>query len=90
MSRPSIFRDANGHREVDLVLESTAGTIVGVEIEAANTATKQDARHLAWLRDQLGDQFIKGVVLHTGPMTFPLGDRIWAIPMARLWRTPLD
>ena len=84
------FRDANGHREVDLVLESTAGTIVGVEVKAANTATKQDARHLVWLRDQLGDQFERGVVLHTGPMTFPLGERLWAMPIARLWRMPLD
>ncbi|MDO5068039.1 MAG: DUF4143 domain-containing protein [Propionibacteriaceae bacterium] len=83
------FRDANGHREVDLVLESTAGRIVGVEIKAASTATKQDARHLAWLRDQLGEQFVRGVVLHTGPMTLPLGDRLWAMPIARLWRSPM-
>ncbi|WP_124846045.1 DUF4143 domain-containing protein [Arachnia propionica] len=83
------FRDGNGRREVDLVLESTKGRIVGLEIKASNTATKQDARHLAWLRDQVGDQFVRGLVLHTGPMTFPLGDRLWAVPIASLWRTAL-
>ena len=27
---------------------------------------RHDARHLVWLRDQLGDRFAAGVVLHTG------------------------
>ena len=82
------FRDANGQREVDLVLESAAGKIVGLEVKAASTATKQDARHLAWLRDQVGDQFVRGLVLYTGSMTFPLGERLWAMPIAKLWRAP--
>lgn len=80
------LRDKNGDREVDLVLESTSGQIVGIEIKAANTATASDARHLAWLRDELGDSFVRGVVLHTGPMTFPLGPKLWAMPIAALWR----
>lgn len=80
------FRDTNGSHEVDIVLESRAGAVVGIEVKAAMTATKRDARHLAWLRDQIGDQFVKGFVLHTGTMTFPLGERLWAMPIAALWR----
>ncbi len=26
-----------------------------------------DALHLRWLRDQLGDRFVGGVIFHTGP-----------------------
>lgn len=90
LSHPGInashLRDANGAREVDVVLESAASRIVGLEIKAANSATQRDARHLAWLRDQIGESFVRGVVLHTGSMTFPLGDRLWAMPISSLWR----
>ena len=43
------------------------------------------ARHLVWLRGQLGERFVRGVVLHTGPYTFPLADRILAAPISTLW-----
>jgi hypothetical protein len=44
-----------------------------------------DARHLAWLRDETGDAFAAGIVLHTGPHVFPLGERIVAAPVSALW-----
>lgn len=44
-----------------------------------------DARHLAWLRDEIGDRFLAGVVLHTGPRVYTLGERIVAAPIASLW-----
>ena len=50
-------RDGNQTREIDLLLESAAGQIVGIEIKAASTLELRDARHLAWLRDQIGDTF---------------------------------
>ena len=80
------LRDANGEREIDLVLESASGQIVGIEIKAASAVTAKTARHLAWLRDELGSSFVRGLVLHTGPMTFPLGEKLLAMPIARLWR----
>lgn len=80
------LRDANQSREIDLVLESAAGQIVAIEIKAADTVIARDVRHLTWLRDQLGDRFRRGVVLHAGATTYPLGDRIWAMPIAAIWR----
>lgn len=80
------LRDANGSREIDLVLESAAGRIVGIEIKAGSAVTAGSARHLAWLRDQVGTHFVRGVVLHSGSMTYPLGDRLWAMPVAAIWR----
>lgn len=44
-------------------------------------------RHLVWLRDGLGPRFVRGIVLHTAAMTFPLGPRLWAMPIAALWRS---
>ncbi len=79
------LRSANGRQEIDLVAELPGGKVVGIEIKAAAAVGRHDARHLAWLRDQLGDRFAAGVVLHTGPDTFELGDRILAAPISVIW-----
>lgn len=44
-----------------------------------------DAVHLEWMRDRLGERFLAGVVLHTGPSGFALTDQIAALPIASLW-----
>ena len=59
--------------------------MIGFEIKAGAAPARADAKHLAWLRDTLGDRFLAGVVFHTGPDIFELGDRIRAAPIATLW-----
>ena len=82
------LRQHDGRREVDVVLEAADGRIVGLEIKATAAPTRDDARHLMWLRDQLGDRFVAGAVLNTGRWVFPLGERITAVPIAALWGEP--
>lgn len=84
----SYLRDRGGEHEVDLVLENRAGEVVAIEIKAAGRVDSGDARHLAWLRDRLGEHFLAGVVLHTGANGYPLGDRLMAVPIAALWEWP--
>jgi uncharacterized protein len=79
------LRVANGRHEVDIVLEGPGGVIVAVEVKASASVEVNDARHLIWLRDELGDQFVAGVVFHTGPLVHRLADRIWALPISSLW-----
>jgi uncharacterized protein len=79
------LRTDGGRQEVDLVLDLGAGRIVGIEVMAGNSPTQRDARHLRWLRDELGARFVRGVVFHTGPQPFELDERIWAVPVAALW-----
>jgi hypothetical protein len=79
------LREEQGRREVDLLIETAGGQLIGIEVKAAATVTPSDARHLAWLRDAAGDAFAAGIVLHTGPHIFPLGDRIVAAPVSALW-----
>lgn len=78
------FRDGSG-REVDVVLQDRGGRVVAVEVKAARDVDEHDARWLAWLRDRLGDRFVRGVVLHVGPAPVPLGDRLVALPVDALW-----
>lgn len=79
------YRDRDGH-EVDVLLER-GGRIVALEVKSSTTVGRRDARALLWLRDQLGDAFHLGAVLHTGRFPFRLADRIWALPIGALWRS---
>ena len=79
------LREQAGRHEVDLILEYAVGRVAGIEIKAAGTVDISDARHLIWLRDKLGEDFISGVVLHSGPGTIRLSDRIYAAPISTLW-----
>lgn len=78
------LRDRDGRREVDIIGEH-ATTIVGIEVKATASPDTDDARHLIYLRDELGAAFRAGAVLHTGPRVFELSRRVFAIPICSLW-----
>ncbi|KKX99177.1 hypothetical protein AAY78_03190 [Microbacterium sp. Ag1] len=78
------FRDSRGV-EVDAVLETPDGRVVGIEVKATATVRAKDASGLSVLRDRLGDRFVAGYVLHSGRSSVAVGDRIAAIPMDSLW-----
>lgn len=85
--RPRLYhlREKHGRHEVDLLAELSVGNIVAIEIKATAAPKRSDARHLEWLRDQLGERFLAGAVLHTGPRPFHLSERIFALPICMLW-----
>jgi len=69
-----------------VILERDDGSVVGIESKAAETVTAEDFRGLATLRDLLGPQFVRGIVLHTGrPGAHGFGDRLTALPISALW-----
>ncbi|MGH3904937.1 MAG: hypothetical protein ACRDTE_12210 [Pseudonocardiaceae bacterium] len=70
---------------MDLVIELADGRVIGIEIKAAAAPTRIDGKHLTWLRDNLGDRFLTGLVLHTGPHSYPLDERLHAMPICALW-----
>jgi uncharacterized protein len=86
-SRPRLhhLRARDGGHEVDLIAELPADGALAIEIKATAAPSASDARHLVWMRDRLGDRFLAGAVLHTGPRPFQLADRIFALPICTLW-----
>lgn len=78
------YRDHDS-REVDVVLERADGDIVGVEVKAAATVTPSDFRSLNQLREKSGPRFRNGIVLYTGRLSLPFGDRLSALPFSALW-----
>jgi len=79
------LRQEQGRHEIDLLAEVGAERLIAIEVKATSAPDSASAAHLAWLRDRLADRFVAGVVLHTGPATFSLGDRIVAAPISTFW-----
>jgi uncharacterized protein len=78
------FRDHSGV-EVDLIIERSDGTVIAIEVKSAAAIETADSNGLRFLREALGDRFLCGVILHTGPLTAQLSDRIWSTPIPALW-----
>ncbi|MDE2057111.1 MAG: AAA family ATPase, partial [Betaproteobacteria bacterium] len=62
-----------------------AGQLVGVEVKASGTVKESDLKGLRKLSHLAGTQFKMGILLYNGDETLPLGDNIWAAPLATLW-----
>ncbi len=75
----------NGQHEIDLVVQAADGSVVAIEVKSSSAPTVEDARHLIWLRRELGDQVRASVVLHTGPRAYRLADGVHALPISSIW-----
>jgi len=78
------FRTHSGI-EVDLVLENSAGDIVGIEVKAGASLRPSAAQGLHTLAELAGAHFVRGIILHTGAASVPFGNRIHALPIGALW-----
>ena len=82
------LRTQRGEHEIDLVAEF-GFRVAAFEITTASAPTRKDARHIAWLRDQLPpEQFAGGVIFHTGRHRHRIAENIEAVPIAALWGRP--
>ena len=71
--------------EVDAVIETPDGRVIGAEVKAGATVRTEDLAGLRNLASHLGDKFVAGYVLYTGQQTLPFGGKIKAVPMDALW-----
>jgi hypothetical protein len=72
--------------EVDAVIETPDGRVIGIEVKAGATVRTEDLSGLRNLAGALGERFVAGFVLYTGPQTLPFDDKIRAVPLDALWR----
>ncbi|MEY4729771.1 MAG: hypothetical protein RL020_929 [Pseudomonadota bacterium] len=78
------FREKDG-AEVDIVIEGSGQRIAGVEVKASATITGSDFRGLRKLKDAAGKHFAGGVVLYDGEVMAPFGEKLFAVPIRKLW-----
>lgn len=86
-ARPRLYhlREEHGRYEVDVLAEIGGREVLAFEVKADAAPGRDSARHLARLRDSLGERFLHGVVFHTGPAAFELEERVSALPICALW-----
>ena len=79
------FRTRHG-KEVDAILEGPDGSVVAVEVKAAESLRNDDFKGLRYLAEQLGARFRAGFVLYCGQQSLPFGDNLAGLPISALWR----
>ena len=75
--------------EVDAVLETADGRVVGVEVKSTTSVRDDDFRGVRELQRRVPDRFVAGFVMHCGKSVLPFGPNLTAIPIDALWSGPL-
>jgi len=78
------YRDKD-QDEVDIVIEDSAGALVGIEVKAGATVNSGDFKGLRKMADASGDDFKLGLALYDGERAVPFGNRLFAAPLSCLW-----
>lgn len=78
------YRDKD-QDEVDLVIETGSGDLVGIEVKASATAQAGDFKGLRKLADACGHGFRLGLLLYDGERAVPFGERLFAAPVSCVW-----
>lgn len=73
------------HQEVDLVIETAAGSVAAVEVKASGSVTDHDFAGLRLLRDKLGDAFVGGAVVNLGRRSYRHEDRLYVLPLEQIF-----
>lgn len=78
------YRDRAG-AEVDLVIETSDGRVVGIDVKASTSYQARQFDGLKKLQAQLGDRFVGGFVLGTSNQGYRYAPGLWGLPIAALW-----
>ena len=78
------YRTVTG-QEVDVVLESSQGSLVAIEVKSSASVSKKDFRGIESFAETVGKRFLRGVVLYAGNQAVPFGKSLYALPIFSLW-----
>ena len=73
-----------GAREIDLIIERADRRVLAIEVKLSRTVKDDDVRQLLWLKEQIGDQLLDAIVIHTGPEAYRRKDGVGVVPAALL------
>lgn len=79
-------RLSDNRSEIDIILEDERGKVVGIEVKSGETPSSDDFKHLKQLKELVGNDFLRGVVLYSGKDKVPFGSGNWAVPISDLWK----
>lgn len=78
------FRSQAG-KEVDVVIEAPDGRVVGLEIKLSATPSTRDFSGLKTLKANLGEKWVRGLLIYTGREVVPFGKDLHAVPVSALF-----
>lgn len=78
------YRTRDG-REVDFVLETPQGKLVGIEVKMAEKISEQDLAGLKELEEVAGKDYLGGIILCHTPRVLPYGKKVLLVPFSALW-----
>ena len=78
------LRTKGGRHEVDLIVERDDGKVVAIEVKLGAVPRNEETKHLTWLAEELGDEFLDAVVITTGRDAYRRSDGIAVVPAALL------
>jgi len=81
------YRDYKQH-EVDFLIERDDGAMVGIEVKASHSVSKDDFSPQIWFKENIvkGKNPYTAYVLYCGEDTLSFGEGLIAVPAGALWR----
>ncbi|MDZ7794709.1 MAG: ATP-binding protein [Spirochaetia bacterium] len=79
------YRSASGN-EVDVVVESADGSLVGLEVKGKVSVKANDFKGMHALKEHTGSRFMRGIILYSGEKTVAFSEKMAAVPIAALWK----
>jgi len=74
-------------KEIDFIIEQ-GNNIIAVEVKFSQTVTKEDFRHINYLKNSLKNSvlnFSSGYILYMGKRILPFGNNLFAVPVSVLF-----
>jgi len=80
------YRDRLG-REIDFIAEREDGSLIGIEVKASHSVSKDDFKAQKWFEENIikKKKSYTGIVLYSGDRTIPFEKNMIAVPTASLW-----
>ena len=80
------YRNRKGH-EIDIIIEHN-NEILGIEVKLSSTIRSSDFNNLRRLKNIIGKQFARGVLIYTGNVCMCIEKELFAMPISYLWTPP--
>ena len=78
------LRTKGGRQEVDLIVESFDGAVLGIEVKLSAHVDDKHLKHLKWLREQMPERVVDLMVLYSGKEAYRRPDGIAVVPLGLL------
>jgi len=80
------YRDRQD-REIDFLVEREDGALLGIEVKAGHSVSKDDFKAQKWFEENIikNKNPYTGIILYSGDRTIPFEENMIAVPTATLW-----